>query len=215
MRPGTIGVCADELSRFSAFTVALACVDKPPGTRIRFKCGQNIVKQCNALVADALEAGSDWLWLLGDDGIFATDILLRLLGHVRHGVHCVVPLMLMRQHPFPPVVFDPPNEDGSLPPKHDLPPHSLVEVYAAGTHGMLLTREVLERVGPDPFSYDTLPSGERLGEDLSFCNRLREAGIPIHCDTGVHIGHLAMTAVWPEHTEDGWNVRLNFNSGAS
>lgn len=180
----------------------------PPGSTVRFAMGRNIVRQCNSLIR---ETQGDWLWFQGDDHVFETDSLLRLLDHE---VDVVVPLILMRQRPFPPLIFEGQNENGGMRVMWNAPPNELIEVYAAGTGGMLCSREALEAVGPDPFGYMELGSGQWLGEDFTLCHKFREAGVKIHCDTGVRMGHISTTTVWPEWTDDGWQVRLGFNSGA-
>jgi hypothetical protein len=208
---GTIGLCADELSRYSAFTVSLAGVLEDMAGQdwtLRIACGRSIVRNCNHLW-DACEGDS--LWMQGDDHMFAADTLKRLLAHQ---VDVVVPMILMRQKPFPPVLFEGENENGSMRLMQNIPPNELIQVYAAGTGGMLISKEAREAVGPSPFKFTELPGGESLGEDFTLCARFREAGIPIHCDTSTAMGHLSTTAVWPEHTDDGWAVRLDFNSGA-
>lgn len=208
MRPGTVGVIADELSRYSAFTVSLSCLEMPPGSTVRFVLGRNIVAGCNRLTQ--IYEG-DWLWFQGDDHVFPTDSLLRLLAHDKP---VIVPLILMRQKPFLPLIFESESEHG-FQAMRDIPRDSLIEVHAAGTGGMLCSREALDAIGPDPFELSSLPSGEILGEDLTLCQKFRKVGIPIYCDTSVRMGHLSTVAVWPEFTPEGVGAGLDFNSGAA
>lgn len=68
-----------------------------------------------------------------------------------------------------------------------LPDDQLIKVGACGAGMLLIARDVLDRVGPDPF--DRIGA---LGEDLSFCFRLRELNIPIHAHTGLITTHTKM-----------------------
>lgn len=208
MRSGTIGVIADECWRYTASTISLFSTRTPPDWTVRVAMGRNIAKNANRLVE---HFQGDMLWFQSDDHVWASDTLERLLAHE---VDVVVPLMLMRQKPFHPVIFRHEEADGMHMIWEDPPQDELIEVYAAGTGGMLVSRDALDAVGPKPFSFGLLESGEFLGEDLLFCQKLRKAGIKIYCDTGTFQGHLSATAVWPAPGDDGWQVRLDLNSGA-
>ena len=209
--PGTIGVCAAELARFSVFTMSLVGVLKPPETQIRVAMGTNIAGNANWL---AEHTDGDWLWLLGDDHVFDTGLLLRLLDR---DVDVVAPICLMRQAPFKPVVFAGEHEDGRHY-FHDgdewdaTPPEGILKVHAVGGAGMLIRKHVLDAIGPPWFDFTMTSEGHRIGEDLSFCRRIRQAGFDIHVDLENPIGHLTTTAVWPSHGPDGWNVRVDFNT---
>ena len=208
-RSGTIGIIADECWRYTATVISVFATNTPPNWTVRVPMGRNISKNCNKLVRDFQ---GDLLWFQADDHVWDSGTLARLEAHQ---VDCVVPVILMRQKPFHPVVFSHEIENGQHMIWQDLPYNELVEVYAAGTGGMLVSRDALEAVGENPFSFEQLDHGEFLGEDLSFCKKLRDAGVKIHCDTGVFMGHLSATAVWPAYDpEQGWQVRLDLNSGA-
>lgn len=212
MRTGTIGIPADETGRFTAFSNSLAAtMAVTEGWTHRFAFSRNVAKGCNHLVRTF---EGEMLWFQADDHVWHVEALATLEAHQ---LDVVVPLMLMRQQPFLPVIYESENEDGGHRPMQNIPPDELIEVYAAGSGGMLISREALDAIGPDPFSFWEIRKGSYLGEDLVLCRRLREKGIKIHCDTSVHIGHLSTIAAWPTYDEaadGGWAVRLDFNSGA-
>lgn len=208
-RSGTIGIISDECWRYTASAIAVFGTATPPNWTARVTMGRNIAKNCNKLVKNFV---GDLLWFQADDHVWDSDTLARLEAHQ---VDCIVPFMLMRQKPFHPVIFSHEIENGQHMIYQDPPYDELIEVYAAGTGGMLVSRDALRAVGENPFSFQQLDHGEFLGEDLSFCKKLRDAGIKIHCDTGIFQGHLSATAVWPSYSPDqGWQVRLDLNSGA-
>lgn len=67
-------------------------------------------------------------------------------------------------------------------------PDSLVECDAVGAGCLLIAREVLERMEPPWFKFDTA-SGYG-GEDFWFCRKAKELGYPIVADLSVHCGHM-------------------------
>lgn len=75
----------------------------------------------------------------------------------------------------------------------DSAPSGVIRVDGTGTACLLVHRFALELVrdmhGPVWFDSIRDGSGEPIGEDLSFCLRLRELGIPVHVDTGIRTNH--------------------------
>jgi hypothetical protein len=200
---GTIGVCSGELTRYADFPIALMHTQTPPGTKLYWAKGVNVVENMNAMVR-AMEG--DWLWMIGDDHVFDFDILARLL---EHNVDVVVPLCLKRTPPYDPVVYSHQNDRGEYVGSMDLPEHGLVEVYASGTAGMLVRRRVFEKLGDPVFS--TGPHG--LNEDLTFCARLRDAGVKIWCDVDAPLGHIGPISVWPKFEDGEWRIALHLGPG--
>lgn len=71
----------------------------------------------------------------------------------------------------------------------------LVNVDATGSAFILIHRTVFEKVhekyGENWYSHVTLPpNNNSLGEDISFCLKLKELSIPIFVDTGIKTTHL-------------------------
>lgn len=75
------------------------------------------------------------------------------------------------------------------------PADSLVQVAATGAAFLLIHRTVLERMRARgfsrafPFFQESEHLGKPVGEDLTFCIRAAQIGIPVHVHTGVRIGH--------------------------
>ena len=66
-----------------------------------------------------------------------------------------------------------------------------------GTGCLLIRREALLKVPRPWFDH---PAGEPgCDEDVYFCRRAAKAGISIHCDTGLCVGHVGVTSVDLEH----------------
>ena len=93
------------------------------------------------------------------------------------------------------------------------PDSGLIEVYAAGSAGMTIKKHVLDAIG-DPWMEFTPVAGGVLGEDISLCRKIRNAGFKIHVDLDNHIGHLTTVAAWPAYHEGEWKGSIDFQQGA-
>ena len=77
------------------------------------------------------------------------------------------------------------------------------EVDVIGTGCMLIDTNVFKLIEFPWFHYKYLNFDEkeltydRMSEDFVFCEKVKEANIPIYADTDVTCGHLHSVAVWP------------------
>lgn len=69
------------------------------------------------------------------------------------------------------------------------PPKGLVRVAGTGTACLLIHRSAFEKINDGWFDPLIDGSGQIVGEDLSFCWRLMQAGIPVHVNTSVPTNH--------------------------
>jgi 2-polyprenyl-3-methyl-5-hydroxy-6-metoxy-1,4-benzoquinol methylase len=84
-----------------------------------------------------------------------------------------------------------PMRDGAMTVDPPILGDPLVECDAVATGCMLLHRSVLETIPSPWFEYETGGNSE----DLTFCDKLVEAGIPIHCDMSTISGHFNWVAM--------------------
>lgn len=234
--PGTIAIPCGELGRFSAFTYSMGCLQYPVGTTISMMQSLSIPRNLNEIVRDALaKSATRWVHLQADDHVFEPELLIKLLNRLFvDDVDVVVPLILRRRPPFAPVLFKralDSVEDLALRSTDDLrkrgieyepfaydelPASGLLPVYAAGTGGMTIKREVFERIaemqGHDMwFEYR---AGEAIAEDVDFCKKIREAGFRIHADMEARMGHIGLYQVWPALDDEGkWAIQFQFGEG--
>lgn len=202
--PGTVGIIAQEIARFTSFAHCMYAVmaNLPPGSGEHTQCGSDICENMNMICRTHAEHGGDWLWVMGDDHYFPGQILLRQLALMyEHDLDILVPHCLKRNPGWEPVVYSHRDEDGWL---HvaELPESGLVEVYAAGSAGMLIRSRVLEEIGSPWFT----PGDERLSEDVLFCEKATAAGFKIHCAPELLLGHTALHVVWPAWHDGRWHI---------
>jgi hypothetical protein len=101
------------------------------------------------------------------------------------------------------------EKDGEYYTPGDWKPH-IRKVYAIGFGCVMVAREVFERIEPPWFMYD-YSDMERGGYkypgcDIYFCKKMREAGIDIYCDFGIHSPH--MTTRTLKHEDFGSSEKV-------
>lgn len=212
---GAICIASGELSRYPSFPHALVNLYRPKGTTIQWNCGLNVAANFNMGVREGLEAGAQWVWIMGDDHEFEQDVLLRLL---ERNVDILVPVVIRRQPPFIPVLFKKPQDDtpfGQFPPYHwsELPQHGLHEVHACGNAGMLIRRHVLEAM-TDPWFETGCMGKEYANEDVYFCTKAHQAGFRIFADMDVQMDHWTPVSVRPVRHHGQWAVAINLSATA-
>ncbi|MDR1020196.1 MAG: glycosyltransferase [Synergistaceae bacterium] len=113
-------------------------------------------------------SGAEWVWLLDQDGLAADDCLEKLLENVQRGILCPAVEAIDGGYPLPDFrcVL---NFWGGIVPVGDA--GGVIEIALAGTHGILIHRDVMEAAG----FYD----GKRFfvgREDFDYSLRAARAG---------------------------------------
>lgn len=197
---------ADQTGRYTAFSQALINLRSPVNTALDWELGSDRGRSRNNLVKRSFERGSEWILFIDDDHSFNPNLLMGLLAHEQP---VVASLYIQRVDPFYPIAFADKDEEGNYWPL-DLSqcgPTGLVQVRGAGTGGMLIRTEVFDQI-PDPWFVHTTEQSE----DLYFCDRLAEHGIPLYVDLEARLGHLAVFNCVPEHEEPhGWAASISIS----
>ena len=211
---GTVCVLSGELSRYASFVKSLRRLQLPEGTVVDFIIGKGIVAGLNDSLARFLAGDTEWWCVLADDHVFPDDLLIQLLAR---DVPIVAPLNVQRHKPFYPLLYASAREDG--PPVHQytwqhLEHHAglyrLPTRDSCGSAGMLIQREVLERLGTADWFQDR--PGVPYSEDLYFCERVRALGYNIYIDLDCRMGHTFVgTAIPVQNAEGEWLVALQVN----
>lgn len=163
----------------------------------------------NQLAEIAVKGGFDRVLWLDSDMQFPASTFRRLHEHLDLGADMVTGLYFGRRPPFGPIIYkDVRLEDRGerfatpVAESYDDYPRGEVFPIAACGFGCVmmdvdLIRRAAERFGP-PF---TPVSG--LGEDLSFCMRVRELGAQIRCDSSLTLGHVGLMVYTEESFRAG------------
>ena len=207
---GTIGLIATDLARYTAFTKCILQVRAPVNTDIRFGIGTDFAHNRNRIVVEALDRGTEWVWFIDDDMLFAPEHLMRLLSHEKP---IVASLYSTRQSPFEVLAYDH-YEEGKGYTAVNLLEHptqdGLIPILAAGSGGMLIRAEVFHGL-PYPWFEKT----EHGSEDMVFCLRAREAEHEIFLDLGAVCGHLMTSSIFPVFVDGGWVRQVTLSDGSS
>ena len=141
----------------------------------------------NSLVHQALENGCTHLLMADTDQTYPPDTIAKLL---RHSNPVIGTPVHRRYPPFDPIMLR--GEMGAYRhvPDEECYSGKLIPVDATGTGCILYDTEVFLTIDPPWFDETTAPNGKHVGEDIHFCHKCRQAGIEIHVDTSIEIGHL-------------------------
>ena len=134
-----------------------------------------------------LSSDNDFLLFLDSDMMPPPDMLSKLIEYDKP----IVSALAFRRVPnYEPCIFKKVDNEATLYLDY---PKGLIEVEGVGMACTLIKREVFEKVKEPWFR-----PGD-LGEDLSFCKRVKEAGFPIYCDTNLICGHIGSFEVTEKH----------------
>ena len=210
---GLFSIVCNENARYTAFTGSLLSLMMPPESRYSIHTGAYVVDSCNRAVM-GMRDNEQWICFMGDDHLFPPEFLLKLLAVMyKDDLDIVVPVCFKRSFPPEPVLYTKPDPTKSLYVPIDLndyPDGGVIEVYAAGSAGMVIRRRVLEAMTPPWFEFGV----EHRGEDIHFCEKAQELGFKIHADLDMSLGHILNAGIWPVRSEKGgeWGCQYDFNT---
>lgn len=175
------------------------------------RCGTNgLIAARNEVVTQFLDTDADWLWWVDTDMGFEDDALDRLLAVADPekapvvGGLCFAQKQIesdgmggIRAETVPALYRWGQNDEGKsgFVAWKDYPRDAVAEVAATGSAFVLIHRAVFEKVAEAHGAHwydrlvNPLADGQLLGEDLSFCARVRMLGIPIFVHTGIATTH--------------------------
>lgn len=163
-----------------------------------------LAKSRNIMVKHFLDnTTDDWLLMLDCDERISADTFNLLCSTADANERPVVAGLYfaalwegLNLRPVPLIFYN--NETNGIMPIDDYPKNTVIPVAAAGTGCLLMHRAALKkfRDASDENNQDWLwfqdgpiPGNKWLSEDLSFCSRLHEHGIPMHAHTGAILQH--------------------------
>jgi GT2 family glycosyltransferase len=203
VHPGTVR------AEFAASLLAVAMEGATPlDAVVALESGPNISTARNMVCREFLDAQrAPWLLMADTDMWFPADTLDRLVAAADPVARPVVGALcysLVGGQPYP-TMYELAEAGGgrlAFTRYERWPEDTCVQVTATGAACLLLHRSALERVEKSagdaaaPWFRET-PAGPMalMGEDMTFCLRCAQAGVPVHVHTGVHVGHMKTTMV--------------------
>ena len=169
-----------------AFAYSLATLKRVGASRISVISGAAVHEARNELAKEAIDSGADRVLWLDSDMAFGDDLMEKLAADLDEGWDLVCGIYTKRRLPVAPVIYKEVNRaEGRAVPYLDYPKDSVFTIAGCGFGAVMMTAELLKRVGPDPFT-----PFEKLSEDLSFCWRADDLGARMACDSRVKVGHV-------------------------
>ena len=166
-----------------------------------------LAKSRNIVVQNFLDnSEDDWLFMVDADEFIGLNEFKKLLDAAEVATKpFVCGLYFAANSPNPteinpvPLIFINTGGVDGVQPYWDYPPDALVKIFAAGTGAMLVHRSVFELMREaysDAFGenwcwFQDGPIGDNrwLSEDLMFCTRVQDLGIPMYAHTGAVFAH--------------------------
>jgi hypothetical protein len=211
------------------FALSIIEIVRQKGKKINaFYCVEGLgllAKSRNIMIKHFLEnTDADWLLMLDADeriSVPAFDLLCATADSVERPIVAGLYFAALWNGPSlrpVPLIFKADQELG-LQPWDSYPPNEVVEIAAAGTGCLLMHRSALKKIQDSSdegikdwcwFQDGPIGGNKWLSEDLTFCSKLSQAGIPIHAHTGAILQHHKQIWVdephfkaWLEHNESG------------
>lgn len=155
-----------------------------------------------------MDPGPEWLLMLDADMVFPPDILARFEQVIDPQLHPIVGGLAFIYEHFGALIR--PNmtvwghDENNKPVLHTVtgfPDNALCKVAATGAACLMIHRGALEKMAQrygtliHPWFQETTTDEYEWGEDITFCVRAGQCGIPIHVHTGIEFGHMKKSPV--------------------
>ena len=191
------------------FMLSVLAASNPPATPIAgitdLKTGPFLSQARGEITTMFLDSGLEWLWMVDADMRFTADTLPALLAYAHPDTVPVIGATCQAITRNGQVIVTAYRADKDETTGRfgmtslagdDLPPDTLIRVDATGCACLLIHRTVFTRLdenwpGPHGLWFaEQAIDGRIFGEDMSFCLRCGDAGIPVHVHTGIQAGHM-------------------------
>lgn len=185
-----LGICLPLTSDrvHSTFLDSWVLLEKPEFVYIRPDFPGPIDKIRNNLVDQALRSGCTHILMMDTDQTYPKDTITKL---ITHDLDVVGAKVHRRYIPFDPLLLRKDPIVGKFYGVSDdeIEKGGLVEVDATGTGCILYKAEVFEKIENPWFEFSYNKEGKIVGEDIGFCNKLKEKEYRIFVDCSIDVGH--------------------------
>ncbi|MBI4015907.1 MAG: hypothetical protein HY362_04280 [Candidatus Aenigmarchaeota archaeon] len=199
MEPDIIAVVVHRGFVYADTFMSIWDMKKPGKFRLASVKGGMLDTARNRAVQEFLrDTKATHLFFVDSDMVLPADGLVKLLAH---GKSIVSGIYFKKENPYYPVIC---REAGKgYEPVEDYT-EGLIEIDGCGAGCLLISREaaetILKIVGEENGFPAFFSFAHGISEDFWFCEKAKEAGLKIFCDTTVKCGHLTENAV----TERDW-----------
>lgn len=186
--PVVWGIPCDELS-FSKFWIRfVGTAGLMPFDGFAFSEGTYLEKARNDIHNKFLDSKAPYLMMLDSDVLFPPNLLETLISHNLPMVGGWYRDKKAEDHH--PTVYDfvEDKEEFSVFRHRKEVGQGVEKVDGTGAGCWLMTREVAEKLGKDPYGHNIAGGGE----DFKLCRRLMELNIPLHVDWNINCAHLGV-----------------------
>jgi hypothetical protein len=185
-----IGLPIHRPMEFKVFQSFISMVNRKSNIEYQFSMIQNsIVHDAREWIADQfIKSDCSHLMFIDSDMTFHPKSVEYLL---RHEKDFVTAKAFKRVYPYQPCFYTKLEVEPEI--KLESPVEygeGLLPIEGAGMACVLISRKAFESI-EKPYFFP-LP---QVGEDLSFCYKLKKAGIKMYCDTTIQFGHLAQVEI--------------------
>ena len=185
----------------TTFMCSFLDLEKPEGTVYTITRNTLIYTARNTIADQAIDGGYDRVLWLDSDMTFEPDTLLKLSADIDAGCDFVCGLYFSRKQPIRPVFYKNlwwnVSKEGLVDTGceifRDYPKDSVFEIAGAGFGCVMTSTELLRKVR-DKYGSPFAPL-MGMGEDLTFCWRVKQTGGKMFCDSRVKCGHTAFVTV--------------------
>ena len=161
----------------------------------------------NELIMVAQQMQCTHIWMADTDQIYPQDTLIKLLSS---DLPVVAAKVHRRYPPYDPILLRGDHGNYKAVPEDEWKAGGLIKVDATGCGSILYKMEVFDQVPMPWFEFHLEDTVNPIGEDVDFCQKLGRAGVPIHVDCDVKVGHMAMNVI----TEEAyWAYKFSQNKG--
>jgi len=143
----------------------------------------------NELASEVFKHDAEWLFFLDSDIIPPRDAIIKLMSH---NLDIVGGLYYKRMPPVHPAMWrlaPKPRPEGKYIPIMHFQKGQLIECDVIGMGCTLIHRRVLERLEQPYFKWTQWWKRDGVSEDFYFCEKAKEAGFRIYCDTSIICRH--------------------------
>lgn len=198
--------CMDHVH--TAFMESLLKLQPVGECEFGITCSSLIYDARNTLTKKAIDGKFDRILWLDSDMVFAPSLMRDLSADLDDGREFVSALCFTRRPPTAPVIFKNTGykqvgrELTPFAEKYmDYPKNSVFEVKAVGLGAAMMTTRLVKQIYAEYGQPFTPQPG--FGEDLSFCIKCEQSGIPVYCDSRIKVGHIGQVVYGEDAYEYG------------